>query len=549
MMKKKINVNSLSFIIFISIYFATFLNIKLWSFAIANAELSNIFVLPALFFGVFIISFLFFILFSLLTVPYIGKIIIAILLISSAASDYCLQYLGIVINRDMIRNLVETDYGEASDFITTNFVLYVTILGIIPAIGLYFINIVYDNFKKEIKKRALCFLGGMLIMISITPFFSKYYLSFGRNHKSLRYYFNTINYIYGVIRYYQKDVSANKEFIILDSAPTVITDKNEKPVVTVLIVGETARAANFSLYGYNKKTNPLLEKQDIYVFKNTSSYGTSTAVSLPYMFYASEKKKFSVITAKYTQNILDIIQATGTDIIWKDNDSGCKGVCLRVSYKDVRVEKDSPHCFDDYCYDEILLNELKDALNNIQKNTLIVLHTMGSHGPSYYKRYPADMEKYKPVCNTNDFQQCTSEEIINAYDNTILYTDYFISSVIDILKTKNNLQSSMLYVSDHGESLGEHNIYLHALPAKIAPKEQKEIPMILWLSDNLKNNMRVDSVCLREKAEKESFSHDNYAHTVLGLMRIKTTAYKENLDLLNKCWKNRTVKATDSLQE
>ncbi|MBO6087956.1 DUF1705 domain-containing protein, partial [bacterium] len=159
MMKKKINVNSLSFIIFISIYFATFLNIKLWSFAIANAELSNIFVLPALFFGVFIISFLFFILFSLLTVPYIGKIIIAILLISSAASDYCLQYLGIVINRDMIRNLVETDYGEASDFITTNFVLYVTILGIIPAIGLYFINIVYDNFKKEIKKRALYFLG------------------------------------------------------------------------------------------------------------------------------------------------------------------------------------------------------------------------------------------------------------------------------------------------------------------------------------------------------------------------------------------------------
>ena len=537
-MKRKISINSLLFIIIISIYFATFLNLKLWSFAVFNAEINNVFAMLALFFGVFVVSFLFFIFFSLITVPYIGKIIIGILLICSAASDYCLQHLGIVINHDMIRNLVETDQGEALDFITTNFVLYVSILGVMPAVGLCFVNIVYDNFKKELKKRALCILSGILITISIVPFFSKYYLSFGRNHDQIRYYFNTVNYIYGVIRYYQKNANMNREFVILDSSPTVVSDESEKPVVTVLIVGETARAANFSLYGYQKETNPLLEKQDIYVFKDTTSYGTSTAISLPYMFYASEKKKFSVTNAKYTQNILDIIQATGTDIMWKDNDSGCKGVCLRVPYTDVRLEKNSPYCFDDYCYDEILLNELKDALNNIQKNTLIVLHTMGSHGPSYYKRYPAEMEKFKPVCSNNDLQKCSSEEIINAYDNTILYTDYFISSVIDILKTKNNLQSSMLYVSDHGESLGEHNIYLHGMPAKIAPKEQKEIPMILWLSDSLKKSMHVDADCLRERAEKESFSHDNYPHTVLGLMRIKTTAYKENLDLLDKCHKD-----------
>ena len=457
----------------------------------------------------------------------------------SAASDYCLQYLGVVINHDMIRNLFETDYGEASDFVTTNFICYVAILGMIPAAGLCFINVVYDNLTKELKKRALCLLSGILIIVSIVPFFSKYYLFFGRSHDQIRYYLNTVNYIYGVVRYYKENASINREFVILDSNPTIISHKNEKPVVTVLIIGETARAANFSLYGYQRKTNPLLEKQDVYVFKNTTSYGTSTAVSLPYMFYASEKKGFSVVDAKYKQNILDIIQATGTDIIWKDNDSGCKGVCLRVPYTDVRDEKSSPYCFDDYCYDEILLDGLDDILNHIQKNTLIVLHTMGSHGPSYHKRYPAEMEKFKPVCNINDLQKCSSEEIINAYDNTILYTDYFISSVIDILKTKKNIQSSMLYVSDHGESLGEHNIYLHGMPAKLAPKEQIEIPMILWISDNTKKNMHIDENCLRKKAKKGSFSHDNYPHTVLGLMKIRTTVYKEKLDVFHNCLKKR----------
>jgi len=537
-MKKTININSLLFIAIISIYFATFLNLKFWSFSIINAEINNIFAVLALFFAIFTVFFLFFILFSFVTCPYIGKIITGTLLIFSAASDYCLQYLGIVINHDMIRNLVETDYGEALDFITANFICYVTILGIIPAIGLFFINIVYDNFKKELKKRALCILSGILIIISIFPFFSKYYLFFGRNHYQIRYYLNTANYIYGVIRYYKENASINRKFVILDSAPTIIPNESEKPVVTVLIIGETARAANFSLYGYKKKTNPLLEKQDIYVFKDTTSYGTSTAVSLPYMFYPSEKKEFSVIDAKYKQNILDIIKATDTDIIWKDNDGGCKGVCLRVPYTDARIEKTSPYCFDDYCYDEILLNGLDDYLNHIQKNTLIVLHTMGSHGPSYHNRYPTEMEKFKPVCNTNDLQKCTSEEIINAYDNTMLYTDYFISSVIDILKTKNNIQTSMLYVSDHGESLGEHNIYLHGMPAKIAPKEQKKIPMILWLSDSLKKNMDIDADCLHKKAAKGTFSHDNYPHTVLGLMRIKTTVYKEKFNLLYKCSKN-----------
>ena len=253
------------------------------------------------------------------------------------------------------------------------------------------------------------------------------------------------------------------------------------------------------------------------------------------MFSVSGKHKFNITDAKYTQNVLDIVQSAGDRVIWKDNDDGCKNVCVRVNYINAQASNKQPHCFKDYCYDDILLDNLEETLDNIQKDTLIVLHMMGSHGPAYYKRYPERMKVFEPACHTEDLQDCSQEEIVNAYDNTILYTDYIISSVIDLLKTKNNLQSSMLYVSDHGESLGEHNIYLHGLPDKIAPKEQKNIPMILWLSDNAKKNMSLDISCLRHKAEKGFYSHDNYAHTIFGLLDITTKTYRKNLDILNTC--------------
>lgn len=526
---------SLTFIALMSAYFTFVLNIKFWTFVFTKAEVNSVFETIALCVLPLILFMAYFIFFSLITIPYLGKFLISILLICSAASDYALQNLGIVINPEMIRNFVETTSREAADFITVPFIGYVLILGVLPAIGLCLINIDFSSLKTEIKNRLLCVIGGLFIVGVIVPAFYKPYISFGRNNYQIRYYINTFNYINAVIRYYKKNANKNRKFVILDNKPEVMANKNEQPRVLVLILGETARAKNFSLYGYEKDTNPLLEKQDIIVFKDTKSCGTSTAVSLPCMFSVTGKHKFNVTDAKYTQNLLDIVQKAGDEIIWKDNDDGCKGVCLRVKYIDARDGNKQPYCFNDYCYDDILLDELDTTLDNIKKDTLIVLHAMGSHGPSYYKRYPDNMKRFLPTCDTEDLQECSQEKIINTYDNTILYTDYVISSVIDMLKTKENLQAGMLYVSDHGESLGEHNVYLHGLPEKIAPKEQKEVPMILWLSDNAKENMNIDTSCLVKKAANESFSHDNYAHTIFGLLAIKTTVYKENLDVLNQC--------------
>lgn len=536
MFKKRYDVLSLAFIVVISAYFSFMLNIKFWQFAFQKIEISNFYV------AIFVVTLPFFIfvplfwLFNLIVWPRVGKFLVALLLVLSAVSDYALCNLGVVINSDMIRNFVETNVREARDLITLHAVFYVLIVGVIPAVAVWRANIVFSSFGKEIRRRITCVLLSLAVVGMIAAVSYKEYASFGRNNKDVRYYVNTFNYIYAVGRYYKRNQDAKRKFVVLDSAPKVVTNKPYKPRVMVLIVGETARAKNFSLYGYEKETNPRLSSNnEIVVFKDVMSCGTATAVSLPCMFSDLDRESFDVVDAQYRQNLLDIAKAAGYDVIWKDNDDGCKRVCDRVGMIDAKEGNKQPYCFGDYCQDEVLLDGLEERLSNIHKDTLIVLHTMGSHGPTYYKRYPDRFKKFVPACDTANLQDCTKEQIVNSYNNTIVYTDYIIASVIDILKGHGELQSGMLYVSDHGESLGENNLYLHGLPYRIAPEEQKKVPMILWMSGGLEQNLGVDKACLRQKAESESFSHDNYFHTVLKLLFIKSNAYDAKFDMLVKC--------------
>lgn len=535
-MKNKFVLSSTVFILIVSAYFAFVLNLKFWQFAFDKIEIDSwpvaLFALSLPFF-IFVPLFWFF---SLIIVPHLGKPLVILLLILSAASDYALQNLGIVINSDMVRNFAETNVREAKDFITVKSCLYVLFLGIVPAFFAALTKIEFMPFKQELRRRFMYFLFGLLTIGGIASVSYKEYASFGRNNSKVRYYINTFNYIYAVGRYYKRSRDANRKFVMLDRFPVIVPNVTGKTRVMVLIVGETARAQNFSLYGYKEDTNPLLsENKEIISFKDVSSCGTSTAVSLPCMFSGLSKKNFNVTDAQYTQNLLDIAKAAGYDVVWKDNDDGCKKVCDRVGKIDAKDGNKQPYCFGDYCHDDILLDGLEERLKEIKKDTMIVLHTMGSHGPTYYKRYPDKFKKFTPACDTADLQDCTREEIINTYNNTIVYTDYVISSVIDILKRHSNLQSGMFYVSDHGESLGENNIYLHGLPYAIAPDYQKKVPMILWLSPQMKQALNLDMRCLRQQAETNHFSHDNYFHSVLHLLEIRTTAYYTELDAFSQC--------------
>lgn len=343
------------------------------------------------------------------------------------------------------------------------------------------------------------------------------------------------NYIYATIRYFQIEAQHRRPFTKLDKDAKHIPYPDEKKTVFVLVLGETARAQNFSLNGYERKTNPRLAKEDIVNFPHVTSAGTATAVSVPAIFSFVSRDDFNPTDARYTENLLDLLQQTGYKVFWLENDNGCKGVCTRVPNKEMDV-KNKKFCDGLYCHDEIMLGELRDYLKNSKDDHLfIVLHTIGSHGPTYFRRYPKEFKKFTPTCDTEEIQTCTREQIVNTYDNTILYADHISASVIDILKEQPKWESGMMYVSDHGESLGENGVYLHGLPYAIAPETQTRVPMVIWMSNTMKKADHIDYACLKKKAAEGKFSHDNISHSLLTLMESQSKVYDPQLDIFDSC--------------
>ena len=248
------------------------------------------------------------------------------------------------------------------------------------------------------------------------------------------------------------------------------------------------------------------------------------------MFFLNGEKNYTPFKVKNQSNVLDILSFAGINTIWVNNNSSCKNVCKRI--KSIDVIKNLGGQEKNINFDEILLDITNKILKNNKDNILIVLHTMGSHGPRYYKRFPEKFAKFKPFCNNETPQNCSKNDLNNSYDNTIVYTDYILSKLIDILKDNKDYNSFMLYASDHGESLGENGIYLHGLPKKIAPKEQTNFAMVLWLSDQMIKDRSINLSTIKNKFNKE-LNHDYLSHTLLNLFKVQTSLYKKNLSLIN----------------
>jgi lipid A ethanolaminephosphotransferase len=303
----------------------------------------------------------------------------------------------------------------------------------------------------------------------------------------------------------------------------------------VIVVGEAARASEFSLNGYARDTNPELSKLDIVNYRNVTSCGTETAVSVPCMFSKFTREDYSDSKAKRSENLLDVLKHAGFDLLWKDNNSSSRGVAVRIGEQNVQDLKVPGLCHDTECYDEILLYQLQDYIDKLANDGVIVLHMKGSHGPAYYLRSPEKFKKFLPECRTNQLQDCPRQELINAYDNTIVYSDYVLSQVIKLLQQNNQrFDTAMLYMADHGESTGEKGIYLHAAPYMIAPDEQTHIGALQWFSPSFLQRMKLDKSCLLRKAD-EPLSQDNLFHSVLGLLDVKTSAYDTSLDMFASC--------------
>ena len=519
----------------LSAYFLVLMNISFWRFVFTHISISGftdgvfLLSLPVLVFTIIYAAF------CILLLPYVGKPLMVLLLVVSAAVNYLTYQFGVFIDADMIRNTFETNPGEVKDLITLRSVSWLVLLGILPSLILCRVKIIFKPFLKELTGRLARAGILLLCLLVLTPFVYKEYASFGRNNRQVRRLVIPHNYIYATIRYFQIEAQHRRPFTKLDENAKHVPYHDEQKTVFVLVLGETARAQNFSLNGYERKTNPRLAKEDIVNFPHVTSAGTATAVSVPAIFSFVSRNDFNPTDARYTENLLDLLQQTGYKVFWLENDNGCKGVCTRVPNKEMDV-KNKKFCDGLYCHDEIMLGELRDYLKNSKDEHLfIVLHTIGSHGPTYFRRYPKEFKKFTPTCDTEEIQTCTREQIVNTYDNTILYADHISASVIDILKEHPKWESGMMYVSDHGESLGENGVYLHGLPYAIAPETQTRVPMAIWMSNTMKKADHIDYACLKKKAAEGKFSHDNISHSLLTLMELQSKVYDPKLDIFDSC--------------
>ncbi|MBO8214960.1 phosphoethanolamine transferase [Acinetobacter nosocomialis] len=469
-----------------------------------------------------------------------AKIFAILLVFIGGFSSYFVNTLGVIISPDQIQNIAQTDVAEATDLLSLRFGLWTIFFVILPIFLITQVKLKSERILplllKKVLSIALAFavVGGLLFA---------YYVDFAaifREHRDLKGMISPQNTISSVMSYYRKKAPKKNLPLVKygEDAHQIQQTQKDLPKLMVLVVGETARAESFSLNGYAKNTNPELSKQDILNFSQVSSCGTATAVSVPCMFSGMPRADYDEQLASHREGLLDIAKRAGYQVTWIDNNSGCKGACDRVEQYQIPEDLKQKWCKDGECLDGILIDSLKQYLVSIPKDDkrprLVVLHQMGSHGPAYYKRAPEGYQPFKPTCDTNAIQGCSPAELLNSYDNTIVYTDHVLSQMINTLKEVSNYQTGLWYLSDHGESTGEHGMYLHGSPYSIAPSQQTHIPMIMWFSDGWKQHNLAQVNCLNQQT-KQKLSQDNLFPSLLSLLDVQTQVINPQLDMLHSC--------------
>lgn len=451
------------------------------------------------------------------------RIVASIFILLSAALGYYSDHLGIMIDTDMIRTMFETNVAEAGDLLNAGFLLQLLLRGLVPVALLWLVPFEKSTLLKELRFKAQLAIAVILVIALNLFSFSDFYASFLREHKILVNYMHPTSGILHTARYIKQEIKSAHTAEFVHITENISPQPNDTHAdLIIMVVGETARADHFSLNGYAKKTNPELEKEkNLINYTDISSCGTLTAMSVPCMFSYYGREDFDRDASYHIENVLDLLNRAGVNVLWRDNNSSSKGVANRVAYEDFRSPENNPNC-DIECRDIGMLDGLQEYIDTHKGDKFIVLHSMGSHGPAYFKRYPKEFEKFTPACNTLELAECTSEEIINAYDNTILYTDYFLSKVIALLKQNSTKhESTMFYVSDHGESLGESGLYLHGMPYMIAPETQTKVPLIIWSGDY--SDIDIEK---SRKLKDTPSSHDAVFDILLELFEVQTDLKK-----------------------
>lgn len=470
------------------------------------------------------------------------KPVITIFLLAAALGAYFMVSYHVVIDPTMMTNALQTDMRESRDLMNWRVLATVLVLAVIPGIFLWRQKIRRKSVAKQALTNSLTLITSCAFLFLVVMFFFQSIATAMHTHTQMRYLINPLNSFYALGNLAAKPFQKQNTAILpLGEDATLGTSYKAlaKPPLLLLVLGETARSGNFAINGYGRPTTPQLDKENVISQRNVWSCGTSTAASVPCMFSKFSREDYDSRPANY-EGLLDVLKHSGLAMLWIDNQSGCKGVCDRISSVNTSQLKVPELCGDGECLDEIMLlniNERIAALPAEQraKGVVVVMHQMGSHGPAYYKRSPPAFKKFLPECTNSALQSCARDEVVNAYDNSIVYTDHFLTSAIAWLKTQNSHHApAMLYLADHGESLGENNLYLHGMPYSIAPDVQKRVPWITWLSSEFEHRSKITTTCLKKQIDVR-MSHDNYFHSVLGLMDVRTSVYKPVLDVYASC--------------
>lgn len=486
-----------------------------------------------------------FLLVALVGIRHAFKPLLALLIVGTAFASHFMDRFGVYLDPSMLRNVLRTDATEAGELFSWSLLPHLLWQAGLPLLALWRLRLAPRRWTRAALVRVGALLAAMAVIVGAILAVFQPFSSLMRNQKELRYLITPANYLWSigtVLAAEAKGAAAPRQAIGLDAAPGPNFAQRTRPLLLVFVVGETARAANWGLSGYARQTTPqLAATPGLINFAQVTACGTNTEVSLPCMFAPVGRRAYDEDRIRGSESLLHVLARAGVGVQWVDNQSGCKGVCDGLPTAFVKDWNPPGLCEGGRCLDEGLLHGLDQRLmkaeGKAEGTQALFLHQLGNHGPSYFRRHPPAFARFQPACEKDDLRLCSREEIVNAYDNALLYTDHLLATLIQRLQAHaDRVDSAVIYVSDHGESLGENNLFLHGIPYAIAPDVQKRVPMVMWFSAGFAQGRGLDAACLAQRARLPA-THDHLFHTVLGLLDVRTALHEKPWDLSAECLK------------
>ena len=459
--------------------------------------------------------------------------VLAVLALVGAGADAFTTLYGTVMTPDMVRNALSTDWREATELVGWRWTTR-TLLFALPALAVAFFAPTVEQKTARDFRGKLRYTTRAVLLTAVTMGFLLSQFStlsaFMRNQKEARYLIEPVAVIYSFVRTLVSDgTPQKKERLVIDSTPVLTAAASDKPLLIVLVVGETVRAADWGLNGYERNTTPELKRRGVINFTDVTACGTSTDVSLPCMFSRVGRKDYDRDRILAEESVLSVIDRAGVTVRWVDNQSGCKGACTDAM--ETAVTRNTADCRNGVCWDRAMLGNIDAALKTAASRELLVLHSMGNHGPAYWRRTPPAFRPFGEGCLKDDLGECRPEDVVVSYDNAVAYADQFLAAAIDKLSAVKDRDTVLLYVSDHGESLGEKGLWLHGAPYWTDLSEQTKVPMILWMNDSARRRFNVTRPAGNVDVP---VTHDNLADTLFELTGVQSVVHHPQESLLSR---------------